>query len=108
MKTQHVSKIINVRNLMTRSEIDQWMISTAEEAMVIGGDYDESVKGTVIDIRGDDKLFRNASKIGRSKIYRQFHCGCVHDCCGCLCGISVDAYKNGDFITVVGRFGYNY
>lgn len=108
MKTQHVSNIINARHLMTRSEINHWMMSTLEESMVIGGDYDESVKGIVIDTRDNDKLIRNASKIGRSKIHRRFHCGCEHDCCGCLCGISIDAYKNGNFITVVGVFRFNY
>lgn len=108
MKAEQVLKIMNARNLMERDEIENWLLTTTVKSDCIGGDYQELVKGIVIDTRDNDKLIRNASKIGRSKISLSHHCGHSYDCCGCLCSTKINAYKNGDFLTVIGRFGYNY
>lgn len=109
MKARQVLKIMNARKLMEREEIENWLLTTAEEADLIDGDYDYQTRGTILKIdEFNDRLRRNIHRISRSKIYRSYHCGHSYDCCGCLCRISVKAYKNEDFLTVVGKFGYNY
>ena len=110
MKAGQIYEAMNTRHLMERKKIEDWLITTAEEADLIGGDYDQQIKGVILDTTQftDDKLIRNISRISRSKIYRSVHCGHSYDCCGCLCRISVKAYKNEDFLTVVGKFGFNY
>ena len=109
MTAEKVLQIMDARHLMTRSEIDQWMLSTVEEADLIDGDYDYQTRGTILKIdEFNDRLWRNIQRISRSKISKSYHCGHPYDCCGCLCGTTVNAYKNGDFLTVIGSFRYNY
>lgn len=109
MKARQVLKIMNARKLMERREIENWLLTTAEEAGLIDGNYGYYTRGTILKIdEFNDRLWRNIHRISRSKIYRSYHCGHSYDCCGCLCSTEINAYKNGDFLTVIGSFGYNY
>ena len=35
-------------------------------------------------------------------------CGCENDCCGCICNVTLNAHKQGDYVFIVYRIDYNY
>lgn len=108
MKAGQVLKIMNARHLMTIAEIREWLSKIANDGTVIKRDCDEIVKAAIFNPIDDDKILRNAPKMSRKTVYYLIPCGCEYDCCGCHCGTTVNAYKNGDFLTVIGSFRYNY
>ena len=41
--------------------------------------------------------------------YTSMHCGCVHDCCGCISSVSIDIINNKNgYITIFVHTCYNY
>jgi hypothetical protein len=61
----------------------------------------------VITGRMTKNRYKSISRMCRNNSYSR-HCGCEHDCCGCLCDQHMSfTYKNGVTTLILSR-GYNY
>lgn len=74
---------------------------------LLEGDMDYRTYERVITGRITKSRWKIISKLAR-RLSNSFHCGCPHDCCGCLSSQYIDVnYQNGETrLTLTQSFNY--
>jgi hypothetical protein len=73
----------------------------------VDGDYDYKVEALVL----KESEYTQTTKIKPVNLdyYQSFHCGCEHDCCGCVSSISIEVINNRNgYVTIFVRTSFNY
>lgn len=76
----------------------------------IEGEIDFETRGCILTEKQVIELFgeKNAKQLKKFKAYKRFHCGCEHDCCGCISSLSVLVQKVESYFVFVITAGFNY
>lgn len=73
---------------------------------VIDSDIDYRKSAVVLPVNEFEEL--SGMEAGDYYNFTNTHCGCVHDCCGCACGFSLQIFHNELFITIIFEVNFNY
>ena len=73
---------------------------------VIDSDIDYRTTAAVLPANEFEEL--SGMKAGSYYNFTNIHCGCVHDCCGCMCGFGLQIFHNENFITIIFTINFNY
>ena len=91
------------------SNYDTFLESLEREykSFTFDGDIDFVVMGFIL----KDEEFAELTELPLLNIhfYTSTHCGCAHDCCGCISSRTIDIVNNKNgYITIFVNTGYNY
>lgn len=91
------------------SNYDTFLESLFNEykSLTVDGDIDFKVEAFILS--KDEFAELTVLPLLNLHFYTSMHCGCEHDCCGCVSSVSIDIVNNKNgFVTIFVKTSFNY